>query len=323
MDELISIVVPIYNVEKFLEKCIRSIIAQTYINLEIILVDDGSTDSCGMICDEYKKKDNRIKVIHKKNGGLSSARNKGIDIAKGKYIGFVDGDDWIEPQMYRVLYDLVKKDNADLGICGFLRIKEEEASVRVEEIHSKECISGRELLSRIIDYDTKYIVAWNKLYKCNLFKKLRYPKGKIHEDEFIIHDIAWNCKKVSIISDILYNYRIRDNSIMLSKMNIKKLDGFEAIYYRYLFLKKHELHEFIPLIIRNISRYYVYYINRISLETREEKERYEEIKQMALSTYNENKELCDLKTKMAFKFPYIFNIFLRVKSFVISNNDFS
>ena len=179
---LISVIIPVYGVEKYIAQCLDSIINQTYKNLEIILVDDGSPDACPKLCDEYSKIDKRIKVIHKKNGGLSDARNVGIDICKGNYITFVDSDDWIEKDMIEQLYSLINKFSADISICNFLRTSDEKMKIfnkneKIKCYNKYEAI--RELLKghKIQDY------AWNKMYKKEVFYNIRYPKGRNMEDK--------------------------------------------------------------------------------------------------------------------------------------------
>ena len=160
---MISIIVPVYNVDKYIERCIQSIINQTYKNLEIILIDDGSTDKSGAICDKYSKIDNRINVIHKKNGGLSEARNVGLDIARGDYIGFVDSDDYIHPQMYELLYKNLIGTSADISIIKHIR-KEEELGLG--DINSKKVYSNLEAIENILKKDSGiFIASCNKLYK--------------------------------------------------------------------------------------------------------------------------------------------------------------
>ena len=184
MNPVISIIVPVYKVEKQLNKCIESILNQTFKDYELILVDDGSPDNCGHICDEYEKKDSRIKVIHKKNGGLSDARNAGLDIALGKYIGFVDSDDIIHPQMYEKLYNCINKSNLDIVQCKFKRFKSiEEININISdsELNFKE-YNSQDAIIDLIDNNKINVNAWNKLYKRELFQNERYPKGKIHED---------------------------------------------------------------------------------------------------------------------------------------------
>ena len=197
----ISVIVPIYKVEKYIHRCIDSIINQTYKNLEIILVDDGSPDSCPRICDEYAKKDKRIKVIHKENGGLSDARNKGVDIATGDYIAFVDSDDYIHPNMYEVLIYELEKNNSDIALCKY-KIVYEKSKIKTEidgkfEVYS---LNNLQALDSMYGKDgVDFIVAWNKLYKKDLFNKIRYPVGKIHEDEYTTYKLLFASKNVIYI----------------------------------------------------------------------------------------------------------------------------
>lgn len=177
--ELISVIIPIYNVEKYLKKCIDSIINQTYKNLEIILVDDGSPDNCGKICDEYAKKDQRIRVIHKKNGGLSDARNAGIDIAKGKYIAFVDSDDYVEKEYIEIMYKELKKNNVKIVQCGINKISDNEEIIDNYGYLKDELINSQRIMEeKYTKYPISNVVAWNKLYDIDLFKNIRYPVRK-------------------------------------------------------------------------------------------------------------------------------------------------
>lgn len=225
---LVSIIVPVYNVDKYIHKCIKSLLNQTLRNIEIILVNDGSTDESGKICDEYSKIDNRIKVIHKINEGLSSARNAGIDIANGEYLGFVDSDDWVDETMYEKLYNNAIKFNASIAQCNILNTYTEYINID----NSREMVniySGMEVLEDL--YNEKYVktvVVWNKIYKRELFNLLRFPKGKLHEDEFITYKLLHKSEKIVDISNIMYFYRQRSGSIMSSEFNIKRFDIIDA-----------------------------------------------------------------------------------------------
>jgi glycosyltransferase involved in cell wall biosynthesis len=235
----LSIIVPIYNVEKYLEKCIKTILSQTYKDFELILVDDGSPDKCGIICDEYLKLDNRIRVVHKKNGGLSSARNAGLKIATGEYVAFVDSDDWIEKNMYKKLYREAKKNNGDIVQCKFLKVNEEYTQINNNKIGNINIINNLEALNNL--YNERYIetvVTWNKIYRRCLFDNIIFPEGKIHEDEFTTHKLLYKANKVVLIDEELYYYRQTPNSIMNSGFNIKRLDGLEAISQRMEFFKQ-------------------------------------------------------------------------------------
>lgn len=245
--ELISIVVPIYKVEKYINKCIDSIINQTYKNIEIILVDDGSEDVCSEICDEYASKDNRIRVIHKINGGLSSARNIGIDKASGMYIAFVDSDDYISERMIEILYENIKKYNADISICDFEYVNEkgQKLDIKYENKICKGCINGKEIINKsyLLKNGAYWVVAWNKLYKTELFKGIRYPEGKIHEDEFIIHKLIYNATKIICDDYKGYYYVQRPGSIMYNGITYKSFDKVEAYFDRGRYLIENNMNE--------------------------------------------------------------------------------
>lgn len=235
---MISVIVPIFNVAKFLDECISSIVNQTYKNIEIILVDDGSTDNSPEICEKWKAKDSRIKVIHKENGGLSDARNCGIENSTGDYLVFIDSDDVINLKMIEILYEDLKKYNSDIAVCKYKKFfdsipSEKDKNITIDCYSNKlyECMYGKNG-----DYA---IVAWNKIYKKNLFDNIRYPYKKIHEDEFIIHRLLSKSKSIVFDSRILYYYRQRSNSIT-SSFNIKRLDALEALEERLKFYKENK-----------------------------------------------------------------------------------
>lgn len=236
----LSIIVPVYKVEKQLEQCIRSILNQSFTNFELILVDDGSPDKCGEICDEYEKKDKRIKVIHKKNGGLSDARNAGLDIAKGKYIGFVDSDDIIHPEMYERMYNFINKYNVDIVQCKFKKFKSIEDINKLSNINNTniEYYTSKEAIMDMIDNNKINVNTWNKLYKRELFENERFPKGKIHEDEFLTYKLMYESNKIAYINEELYYYYQNDNGIMNGSNLIKRLDRIEAIEERSNFFLK-------------------------------------------------------------------------------------
>lgn len=237
----ISIIVPVYNVEKYLKRCIDSILLQTFKDFEIILVDDGSTDKSGSICDEYSMIDNRIKVIHKENGGLSSARNIGINLAKGKYIAFVDSDDYINERMYEILYKFIEETKADIAICNYKKVNDNisfNKKINYDEINIKKFNNIEALEQIYLMNGPQFIIACNKLYKREIFKNLKYPEGRIHEDEFIAHKLLYNSNLVIYINEELYYYYIRENSIMNSNFSIKKFDAVYAYKDRVHFFRK-------------------------------------------------------------------------------------
>ncbi|MCB2353216.1 glycosyltransferase [Clostridium estertheticum] len=222
---LISIIVPIYNVEVYIRNCVDSILGQSYENLEIILVDDGSPDNCGDICDEYRSKDKRIKVIHKKNGGLSSARNAGIDIASGDYLGFIDSDDWIERDMYESLYNALTSHKADISVCGRY-IVDGSRITTISDSEKAEVFTRSEALSELVldEYSGMKNFAWDKLYKKELFNDIRYPEGKYYEDIFTTYKLFSKSNKIVDIKSPKYYYLLRGDSICGSNTASKRYD---------------------------------------------------------------------------------------------------
>ncbi|MCR5253492.1 MAG: glycosyltransferase [Treponema sp.] len=217
MSSLISVIIPVYNVEKFLVKCIDSVISQSYTNLEILLIDDGSTDGSGKICDSYAQKDNRIKVIHKINGGLSSARNLGLDNASGEYIAFIDSDDFVKKNFIQILYERLIIDKSDISVCNFERIDESGNSIsEFPLIKSEEKMiqNRKEFWESFFHHGAVNVVAWNKLYKKKIFDSIRYFEGHIHEDIFIIPEIIECVEKISFTTEPLYCYLKRSDSIV-------------------------------------------------------------------------------------------------------------
>lgn len=221
LNKKVSVIVPVYNVEKYLRRCVDSLLCQTYPNIEIILVDDGSTDKSGSICDEYLYIDKRIRVIHKKNGGLSSARNAGLEIAVGEYIGFLDSDDWARPEMIEFLLSIILKEDSEIAQCGFTPFYEkQQLSEYVEKDYVKEPTVN---LSYIEAYNELYgidvnnninFITWNKLYKRGLFDFLRFSEGMNNEDVIMTAKIIALCSKISISNTAMVYYMQRENSIM-------------------------------------------------------------------------------------------------------------
>lgn len=216
MQPLISVIVPIYNVEKYLNKCIESIVNQTYKNLEILLVDDGSSDNCPKICDDWAKKDERIKVIHKENGGVSSARNAGLDAAAGEYIGFVDSDDYIDSDMFEFLITDSKQNDTEISCCTFRYVNEED---NIVEKTTKPFISDtayftpNEMCRLFYEGNDDFVQLWNKVYKRRLFDNLRFPEGRVFEDWDLAPMLYFESKKSSYIPVEKYNYFLSEGSI--------------------------------------------------------------------------------------------------------------
>lgn len=217
MSSLLSVIIPVYNVETFVAQCVESVIAQTYDNLEIILVDDGSTDRSGVICDEFAARDRRIRVIHKVNGGLSDARNAGIEVAAGQYLGFVDSDDWIEPNMYELLYNACAGNEADLSVCGLFRDYKDRA---ISCPNKKAVLSSSEAMRALIEGEDLHDHAWSKLYRRSLFDGVRYPVRQLYEDVRTTYKLVSKANKVVMIPECLYHYRQRKGSIVRKNNNI-------------------------------------------------------------------------------------------------------
>lgn len=232
---LISVIVPVYKVEPYLRQCVDSIRNQTYQNLEILLVDDGSPDRCPKICDEYAEKDARIKVIHKENGGLSSARNCGLDHATGEYIGFVDSDDSIAADMYEKMLEALLAAGAEMCICNYREVSEEEEPKELGiSTLPKGIYTRSEAFSLFAEYRDACI-AWNKLYAASVLEELRFPVGRIHEDEFLAHHAFDRCERVVIVEEAYYDYLRRGGSITGVTYSVKRLDVVLAFFDRYRF----------------------------------------------------------------------------------------
>lgn len=249
--ELITVIIPVYNVEKYLSECINSIIKQTYTNLEIILINDGSTDNSPNICIQFQEKDNRIKLINKENGGLSSARNAGIDIAKGKYLVFVDSDDYVDVKYIEKLYNLATINKTKIAQCAIWKVNDEKEKIEKIGYSSNEIKNGKEMIKDIYsNHWLENIVVWNKIYEKSIFKNIRFPLGKINEDEFTTYKILYNETKISITDDSLYFYRQSNNSLMRKKFNIRRLNLLEALEGRIEFFYKNGEIELYDMTIK-------------------------------------------------------------------------
>lgn len=228
MKDLISVIIPVYNVEKYIDNCLESIINQTYKNLEIILVDDGSTDNSGKICDDYALKDSRIKVIHKNNGGLSDARNKGLDVATGDFVSFIDSDDTIALDMYEVLHNRLLEDKTDIAVT-----KISWGDNKNNESNNNFYISEKDDFFGALNFN---VSACNRLYNIKLWKNIRFPFGKLCEDAFVEHKITGQCDRISCIERCMYFYLAREGSIMHKTYTVNRLDGAEAYLSRLEFM---------------------------------------------------------------------------------------
>lgn len=239
MGELISVIVPVYKVEKYLERCIESLRNQVYTNLEIILVDDGSPDACGEICDTYQQKDPRIRVIHKANGGLSDARNAGIQVARGKYLGFIDSDDYVAPDMFSHLYGILKDNDADVSICSAV-VVEEGKQAQFTDGRVTNVLSGEEILLGMIYQNLFTVNTWNKLYKRELFDKIRFPSGKLYEDLATTYKVMDLAGRVVYSDACKYAYVQRSGSIMNRTGRMMKNDKIIILAEMWGYFEKRE-----------------------------------------------------------------------------------
>ena len=236
--ELVSVIVPVYNVEKYLSKCVESILTQSYRMLEIILVNDGSTDASGDLCNEWAKKDNRIIVIHKTNGGLSDARNAGLDIAQGKYVIFIDSDDYITVDMIETLLISAETNLCEISVCNMMRFSETGNIAPFYNPTDRETV----LLGNDRFETLKQPSVCNKLFAIELFEGIRFPKGKYYEDTFVYHELVYRSKKVVLTGKDGYWYLLRDDSIVGgSQYTDRYFDFIEAVWKRAKFLIDHKV----------------------------------------------------------------------------------
>ena len=238
--DLISVIVPIYQVEPYLDRCVKSIVNQTYKNIEIILVNDGSPDGCPAICDAWAERDSRVKVIHKENGGLSDARNAGLAVAAGDLISFIDSDDWIEPDFLTALYDAMEQTGAKIAECATTYAAEDGTAIRIREETLPSPLDRTEALRRLVLEDGVYQTVWNKLYRREVIQGVPFAVGKYNEDEFWTYQVFDRIKKLAIVETPLYNYLQRGTSIIGVGYNLRRLDGLEARFQRMNYLQKYD-----------------------------------------------------------------------------------
>lgn len=235
---LISIIVPIYKVENYLNRCVESIINQTYQNLEIVLVDDGSPDKCPQMCDAWANKDIRIKVIHKENGGLSDARNAGMRVAHGDFISFVDSDDYIEPDMLSKLYTAILSFDCDVASCRVNMVWDNKPSKPLTpSIETTVFQNNKDAMRDLINGNHLIQTVWNKLYKRTIISKIEFPVGKINEDEFWSWKVIAASNRIVCINPLLYNYYLREGSIMQGGVAFNPMPVLEGKFARNKFIE--------------------------------------------------------------------------------------
>lgn len=224
---MISVIVPVYKVEKFLPFCVKSILAQTCSDWELILVDDGSPDRCGEICEQFARQDGRIRVLHKENGGLADARNAGTAVARGEYITYIDSDDWVAPQLLERLLEQAQITGADVVVCDMAKTDSEEMTFENTNARPKS-FTGPQAMEEML-YQTQFDTsAWGKLFRSELCKKFLFPKGRLYEDLFTIYKILFAAQTVVYLPQVLYAYRKNPDSIMYRKFDRRNLDELDA-----------------------------------------------------------------------------------------------
>ena len=242
VSNMISVIVPVYNIERYVERCINSIVNQSYTGFEIIIVDDGSTDDSGSICDRLSETDSRIQVIHQENKGLSAARNRGMREARGEYICFVDGDDAVSASFLDLLYGNLIRGYSDIASCARIDVYEDTFPADLAE-HEYEVttLSREKAFECLIKNQVFYLTVWGKVYKREVIGDILFKEGKLHEDEFFTWRVLQNCDQVSVVSAPLYYYNHREGSIM-ETFSRRRLDAIEARYERHLFVVKNYPH---------------------------------------------------------------------------------
>ena len=229
----ISVIVPIYNVEAYLRTCVDSILAQTHKDLDVILVDDGSTDECPAICDGYAARDARVRVVHKANGGLSDARNAGLDIVASPFVGFVDADDWVEPEMFETLLTLLQDNDSDIAVCNFSYVSATEGSTDAPSVPHAVTLSQRPAMRLLLRDEIVQNYVWNKLYRTRLWDGVRFPLGKAYEDIPTTWRVFAQAHSVTLSPWVGYHYRMRDGSIVHLPRLEQQLDCAIAFLDRY------------------------------------------------------------------------------------------
>ena len=250
----ISVIVPVYNSEKYLEKCVDSILSQTYTDIEVILVNDGSTDRSYSICEMFMKKDKRVITVHKENGGLSDARNAGLKIARGDYVTFIDSDDYIHTDMINEMYNALLKYEADFVSCGFVRIQEDDVYTKSEANDLNVKVYNRDQ-ALIHVHDDVNVIACGKLFKKSLFDNIRFEYGKYHEDEFIIHQLIYLCKTIVVIQCKYYYYVMHPNTIMTKLSYQRVCDATDALFSRIYFVKDHRWNNVFKTVVKSFFEY--------------------------------------------------------------------
>lgn len=297
MKPLISIIVPVYNVARYLNRCIDSLINQEYENIQIVLVDDGSTDGSSQICDEYKEKDGRITVIHQPYAGVSDARNKGIKASEGEYILFLDSDDEAMPNYASKLYETLISNDLDIAQCCLIRVKNGEYVNKGEVKEGVQIFNGIEMQMKIFERNRYFSMCLcGKLFKKELFDGLEFPVGRINEDESLIYLLMYRAKRIGIIDDYLYLYHYNSDSITEKKYNIHRLDSFYMLREKYAFFKEKGHTDFAD----KTANEYFSQMSVALLNGRREADDYPAIKKKAKQLYKEDRDTMLKEARLVF-----------------------
>ena len=319
---LISVIVPVFNADKYLKQCVTSILAQEYDHLEIILIDDGSTDNSLKTCELFAKVDSRIIVIHQDNAGVSAARNAGIEHSRGEYLAFVDGDDYISPHMMECMYKRIIEDQADMAVCGYRRVDEDGHELSVATIPNT-IVSGQQAIRMHYNQtDGIMMIPCDKLYSKKLFDRVRFPVGKRCEDEASFYRILDRCERVSVLAEPFYFYVQHEDSFMGKSYSVERLDGVEAVFERFFFYLASG--ERYMDLLQPEGKLFVWLfhdaIRNFRPKTKKDYERVQEIYKMARVMCSQRKVKWSLRERIKLRFPELYLVVRRTKDrFCIQN----
>lgn len=318
MKDLISVIIPMYNVETYIKRCIKSVISQSYDNLEIIIIDDGSTDQSFAICQQLSQKDTRIKLFHQENAGVSSARNRGIKEATGEWISFVDSDDWIEEDFYDSFFNRMKAVDADIYMIGFQYAYENGAVRQGNEVYDM-VYSNIEALSLLCeDKITSHL--WNKLFRKEVFQNICFPDGKSYEDVWVMHTLFLNASNIASISKYKYNYFMRTDSIVHTNVNI--MDAYQAQYQRFTMLDREiktgrtelkNAKQSCLVLLANAAYHVIYTFPKRKRVTDDMENTYQDAK-LFWKAYKKQIAAINIKFWVKVNFPYLFRVLIFLKN---------
>lgn len=311
--ELISIIMPVYKTLAYLPRALDSVLAQSYDHFELIIVDDGSPDESGKLCDDYAGKDNRIRVIHQENAGLSAARNTGIQAARGSWLAFLDSDDALEPSYLQELYDSAAAAGTDAAVCGWIYEYEDGTPSREclptpGVFTAKEILPGLSLPGGVI-----FVTAWNKLTRKRLWEGLSFPVSKLHEDEFVAHELLFRAGRIAVLDKALYIYRQRSGSITNISRDIRHWDGAEALIRRYHYLKDKNMDEILPEVFKGFISQYITCLRDQNIKLPAEAERLSEIRRLAMPMWQRENDHASRSESLAFNHPRLWKSLFYMK----------